>query len=272
MTLSIITINLNNAEGLRKTIESVVCQTFNNFEFIVIDGASTDGSVETIKEFENRITYWVSEPDKGIYNAMNKGILKAKGEYLLMLNSGDVFYSEATLEKVFNSILDKDIVYGNVVWTKKNEIDFISNFPDRLKFSYFINSSLGHQAAFIKRDLHSKVGLYNEKYRIVSDWSFFLLALFKSNCSFKHIDIEVVKSERDGISCLPQNSELILSEKQHFLKSEFSLFLDEYIDYEQIKHKCDFYKKSYDNQFKRKIIRTLKQNTLVCKLISVLKR
>ena len=89
MKLSIITINRNNAAGLRRTIESVVSQTYTEFEYIIIDGASTDESVDVIKEYADKITFWVSEPDNGIYNAMNKGILKAKGEYLLFLNSGD---------------------------------------------------------------------------------------------------------------------------------------------------------------------------------------
>ncbi|MDR2910496.1 MAG: glycosyltransferase [Bacteroidales bacterium] len=89
MKLSIITINLNNVAGLQKTIESVVKQTFTDYEYIVIDGGSTDGSADIIKQHANKITYWVSEPDKGIYNAMNKGIRVAKGEYCLFLNSGD---------------------------------------------------------------------------------------------------------------------------------------------------------------------------------------
>ena len=89
MKLSVITINFNNRDGLRKTIESVVNQTYNDFEYIIIDGGSTDGSVDVIKEYADRIDYWVSEPDKGIYNAMNKGIDVAKGEYCIFMNSGD---------------------------------------------------------------------------------------------------------------------------------------------------------------------------------------
>ena len=87
MKLSIITINLNNAAGLRKTIQSVVNQTYIDFEYIIIDGFSSDGSIEVIKEYADRINYWVSEPDRGIYNAMNKGILKTSGEYIHFLNS-----------------------------------------------------------------------------------------------------------------------------------------------------------------------------------------
>ena len=110
--LSIITINLNNAAGLRKTIESVVNQTFTDYEYLIIDGGSTDGSVEVIKEFADKITYWVSEPDKGIYNAMNKGILKARGEYLQFLNSGDWLVDNEVLFRVFSLNHFEDILYG----------------------------------------------------------------------------------------------------------------------------------------------------------------
>ncbi|MEP7170167.1 MAG: glycosyltransferase, partial [Bacteroidota bacterium] len=100
---SIITVNLNNAAGLKKTIESVVTQTFNDVEYIIIDGASTDGSKEVIKNYETKISYWVSEKDTGIYNAMNKAIKKAKAEYCLFLNSGDSLTNKKVLNDVSNS-------------------------------------------------------------------------------------------------------------------------------------------------------------------------
>jgi acetyltransferase-like isoleucine patch superfamily enzyme len=130
MKLSIITINRNNAAGLRKTIESVVSQTYTDFEYIIIDGASTDDSVNIIKEYAEATLpcgeglgerlYWVSEPDKGIYNAMNKGILKANGEYCLFLNSGDWLYDNDVLNDVFSISPTEDIVYGNDVFIGAN--------------------------------------------------------------------------------------------------------------------------------------------------------
>ena len=113
MKFSIITINYNNVEGLRNTIKSVVNQTYTDYEFIIIDGGSTDGSVEVIKEYANIITYWVSEPDKGIYNAMNKGIEVANGEYLNFMNSGDCFYNNDVLQKVADYHLEKDMIVGH---------------------------------------------------------------------------------------------------------------------------------------------------------------
>ena len=114
MKLSIITVNLNNMEGLQKTCDSIISQTFKNFEWIVIDGGSADGSKELIEEYGSNISYWVSEPDKGIYNAMNKGIKVAKGEYLYFLNSGDYLFDSNALSDVFLDNPKEDIVYGFV--------------------------------------------------------------------------------------------------------------------------------------------------------------
>jgi len=130
--LSIITVNLNNAEGLRKTIESVVSQTYTDYEYIIIDGGSTDGCVEIIKQYEDKITYWVSEPDKGIYNAMNKGILKAKGEYCQFLNSGDWLIKESILHDIFSILPIADIIYGNEQ-TEKG----IRTYPENPSFNFF---------------------------------------------------------------------------------------------------------------------------------------
>lgn len=114
MKLSIITVNLNNLEGLKKTYESVVSQTFTDYEWLVIDGGSTDGSREFIEQHQDKFVYWCSEPDKGIYNAMNKGIMRAKGEYLNFMNSGDCFACEETLLGVFGKLRTADILYGYV--------------------------------------------------------------------------------------------------------------------------------------------------------------
>ena len=115
MPLSIITVNLNNLKGLRKTIDSIISQTWRDFEWIIIDGGSTDGSRELIEQYQEHFAYWCSEPDKGVYNAMNKGIAKAKGVYLNFMNSGDVFYSNDTLERVFESSPCADMVYGDCI-------------------------------------------------------------------------------------------------------------------------------------------------------------
>ena len=234
MKLSIITINRNNAVGLRKTIESVVHQTFIDIEYIVIDGASTDESVEVIKQYAKKITYWVSESDKGIYNAMNKGILKAKGEYLLMLNSGDVLDNSINLFTIFAKYDGYDLIYGNVKWLNSENKIIKAKFTDKPYFKALVNSSLGHQAIFIKRKLHEQVGLYDEDIKIVSDWCFYLKALFKYNCTYIHIDEYIAICDRDGMSCLPENEKLIENERIVFHQKYFSLQYEEYLENNKI--------------------------------------
>ena len=119
--ISIITINYNNASGLEKTIRSVVEQTYNEYEYIIIDGASSDKSKEVIQEYQRYIDFWCSEKDSGIYNAMNKGIQKASGEYLLFLNSGDVLNNSAVLADIHGFLSGEDFVYGDLVFVRGME-------------------------------------------------------------------------------------------------------------------------------------------------------
>lgn len=213
MKLSIITINLNNRDGLQKTIDSVIGQTFRDFEWIVIDGGSTDGSKELIEQYAEHFSYWVSEPDKGIYNAMNKGIKVAKGEYLQFLNSGDWLWENITLEKVFEHHIDEDIIYGNNVEVSGN----IYFSPEILDTLHFYRSTINHQASFTKTSLF-KDTLYDEKYKVVSDWVFFMKKIVFENASYKKINI-VITSGQAGCSYDPA---LYLFEREQILKKTFS--------------------------------------------------
>ena len=145
---SIITINYNNKEGLRKTIESVVGQSFRDFEYIIIDGGSTDGSIEVIKEYAGKVDYWVSEPDKGIYHAMNKGVLQAHGEYLNFMNSGDEFYNNGVLQEVAPS-LDSDIVVGKIV----HGTEVWGFHKEDITLMDLIRGTVLHQASFFRKEL-----------------------------------------------------------------------------------------------------------------------
>ena len=154
--LSIITINYNDKEGLKKTIESVINQTWQDFEFIVIDGGSTDGGKEIIEQYTSKIDYWVSEPDKGIYNAMNKGIRAATGDFVLFLNSRDIFYNNEVLLNA-DSLISNDfgIYYGDVI-VKKTNSERLKRHPDQLSFflflyQIFVSSSLFHEKSIILR-------------------------------------------------------------------------------------------------------------------------
>lgn len=193
--VSIITINYNNKDGLKKTIESVIKQDFDSFEFIVIDGGSTDGSYEVIQEYKNRIDYWISEPDKGIYNAMNKGIAVAKGEYCNFMNSGDYFYDKNVLSSIFANREKKlcDIIVGNTYCTKWIQP------PSKITLDFLFSTTICHQSAFIKIGLLQKYN-YDEKLKIVSDRKFFIQALIFENCSYEGIDVNVVVYDLNGYS------------------------------------------------------------------------
>jgi len=210
MTLSIITVNLNNRDGLQRTIDSVVSQTFKDFEWIVIDGGSTDGSKELIEQYSSYLSFWVSEPDKGIYNAMNKGVSYANGEYLQFLNSGDIFDNEFVLETVFCQLHTSDIIYGDIKIVKNKVLVEDRHYPDSLSFKYLYNYSLGHNSSFIKHSCLMDYP-YNENYRIVSDWEFFIkMALYGK--SFRHINTTVGQFDLSGISSY--NTELLQTERR----------------------------------------------------------
>ena len=210
MKLSIITINFNNADGLRKTMESVLSQTYRNIEYIVIDGASSDNSVEIIREMSAALNdgndgmmhfQWVSEPDTGIYNAMNKGLKKAKGEYTLMLNSGDYLVDEHVIERMMPELDGTDIVQGNNIEERtkgvyrnrgygKSDIDLF----DVMK-GHFL-----HQSSFCRRDLFERYGYFDESYKMSADTKFFMICLGKKDAMFRYVDIDVANYDMTGIS------------------------------------------------------------------------
>jgi glycosyltransferase involved in cell wall biosynthesis len=211
LKLSIITINLNNSDGLLKTFRSIISQTFIDFEFIIIDGCSSDNSVDFINQNSDKISYWISEPDDGIYHAMNKGIRKAKGEYCFFLNSGDNFADERVLEKVFRIEFHEDVVFGNLVVLFNNKIAGKSKGKEKISFLDVYASLIKHQAAFIRRELFDKFGLYNEKLKIVADWEFFLKTIGLGGASYKYVDIDISYFDNNGIS---NNSELIIANER----------------------------------------------------------
>lgn len=225
--ISIITINYNNLVGLQRTVESVVNQTWQEFEFIVIDGGSTDGSAAYIETQSESIDYWVSEPDSGIYNAMNKGIAKATGEYLLFLNSGDYFFSTTVLQENYTKLADYDLIYFNIQHIGKNNYSRTLSYPERLRFSDLFFDCLSHQATFLRKDLFDSVGLYDENLTIVSDWKFIILALFKYHCSYLKVDTTLSTYSLDGISADIDNRELVYQERDLVLKSEFNGYIED---------------------------------------------
>lgn len=242
--LSIITINYNNLSGLKKTLESIVNQTWQEFEYIVIDGGSTDGSAAYLESQSEHIDFWVSEPDQGIYNAMNKGIAQATGEYLLFLNSGDYLYSNTVLQENYTFLADYDLIYFNIQHLGKNNYSKTLSYPAILRFSDLFFDCLSHQATFLRKDLFESVGLYDENLTIVSDWKFMILALFKHHCSYLKVDETLSSYSLDGISADMENRELVYKERDLVLKSEFNGYIEDLNEMLQLRKTVSNLKKS----------------------------
>ncbi len=201
--LSIITINLNNAEGLESTICSVINQTYSDLEYIVIDGGSTDGSVDVIKKYADKLSYWVSEPDTGIYNAMNKGIRKAGGEYCQFLNSGDWLVAPDVTERMVRDMPDCAICYGNMIKFVDGENKVDKGFEGKpITLLDLYRDTIRHPTSYIRRDLFDKYGYYDESLKIVSDWKFYLIAVGLNDESVAYRDVNVAIFDMGGVSSL----------------------------------------------------------------------
>lgn len=232
--ISIITINLNNKEGLKRTAETISFQSVNNIEWIVIDGLSLDGSQEVIERFKANITIAVSEKDTGIYNAMNKGIRLAKGTYCLFLNSGDCLCSTDALERLFAYQPSKDIVYFNRL-TKENGKDRIYRYPSKLSFYFFYVSNLNHQSCLIRRDVFEKYGYYDETYKISADSMQLTNAVCKHQCSYEYIDDVFTVFEWGGISTRYETRGT--AERDRYMREDFELYRNDYIQFAILKEK-----------------------------------
>ena len=200
--VSIITVNYNNCIGLERTVKSVLEQTYQELEYIVIDGGSTDGSKELIEEYSSKLEYWVSEPDRGIYHAMNKGIAKAKGEYLLFLNSGDYLCSSHILEDVFKYKRTADLLIGRQMFV--DAPGKVSKSPrlhkDEFNISFFFSSTLPHQSTFIRKSLMDSIGGYDEQYKVSADWVFWIQSVVLRNCSTEILPFCISYMEKGGVS------------------------------------------------------------------------
>jgi glycosyltransferase involved in cell wall biosynthesis len=236
MRLSIVTINRNNADGLKKTLESVIFQNFNEFEYIIVDGASTDGSLDIIKKYESQVTYlkWVSEPDQGIYNAMNKGLSMASGDYIQILNSGDSLAAPDVTQRMMSALERLDfpsILYGNMIKCfpdGKKVIDKSFEGSEITMLGMF-KGTLNHDPAYIQRDLFGKYGFYDESLKIVSDWKWYLQAIILGGEKPKYADIDVTLFDMTGIS--ETHKVLDKEERKRVLEQLFPIAILE--DYER---------------------------------------
>lgn len=231
MKLSIVTINYNNAEGLRRTLASVAAQTYRDIEHVIVDAASTDGSVDVIKEYADRSKHaviWSSQKDEGIYNGMNYGIKKAIGDYIQILNSGDILAGPDVTARMIAALNDKmnrdksqndgiEILYGNMI--KKDYVTGkVIGKSGEVEYSLrqYYSGTLNHDCCYIRRDLFDIYGLYDENLKIVSDWKWFLQAIGLGKVKPVYVDIDVTIFDASGIS--ESNLELRNKERRQVLE------------------------------------------------------
>lgn len=208
MKISVVTVCYNAVSTLEETMLSVLNQTYSNVEYIVIDGGSTDGTVDIIKKYADRLAYWISEPDKGIYDAMNKGIALATGDYINFMNSGDIFLNNTIIYNLFNdikTISNHEIIYGR--WLIKfNEHKIVMGKPKSLDIMWK-GSCLCHQASFIKLK-RLKYIKYNSKYKIAADYEYFMNAYNNIPNSFLYVPEVICRYNANGCSYINRISSL----------------------------------------------------------------
>lgn len=300
MKYTVITINYNNAKGLRKTLDSVASQTFRDFEHIIVDGESTDDSVEIIRQYADNedirpegykairqenskadnpassphhlITLspiiWISEPDKGIYNAMNKGIEialgkrivnsfnrselvedknkgihLANGTYVLFLNSGDTLAETTTLQQMVDCNLSADICYFDAEFTYNGKSHVQRTYPDQLSLRFFLRDSLCHQAILYRLDTLRTIGGYDEQYKLIGDWALNVKAIILNNCSVQHYSLITTYYEIGGLSWTKEGRQRCEEEKRIFLQNNLpTRVYDDFLYWESIEN-SDWYRR-----------------------------
>lgn len=235
MKLSVITICYNQSD-IEETCESIINQSFQDFEWIVVDGGSTDQTLERLEKYKNRINVLISEKDNGRYDAMNKGIKLAKGEWINFLNGGDRFFDNMSLQNVFlEKEYEADILYGYLNMEQEDKNQVLCTYPKDVGKDYLINSSIGHPASFIKKELFNKYGLYEEKYQCIADWEKWI-CFFINSCKLELIPqlISIYKSDGITFSSSKKVIEQNLKDRREiFLKYFSSSDLPKLIPYEK---------------------------------------
>jgi glycosyltransferase involved in cell wall biosynthesis len=223
--LSIITVNLNNKDGLLNTAKSVVDQTWTDYEWIIIDGGSTDGSVDVIKEYAektDKLVYWCSEKDGGIYQGMNKGIDKANGKYCWFLNSGDCAYKNTTLDEIFANEFDEDVVYGDIIIGREQKTLMVTEKEKRIYSpGFWFHDTFPHQATITKSNI-LKTLKFDPQWIIAADHLFFMKAIFHNNARIKKISAIFCIFDNTGTSSV--NNKDMRNEK----KKIFEIFFNDY--------------------------------------------
>ncbi|WP_269241733.1 glycosyltransferase family 2 protein [Flavobacterium limnophilum] len=222
--ISIITVSYNAVSSIEETILSVINQDFADYEYIIIDGGSTDGTVDIIKKYQDKITLWISEPDKGIYDAMNKGINVAKGEWCYFMNAGDYFYDLKLLANVNEKLKETEysVVVGKVALYDKssNVSKYFPEFKNDIidyKPRYLFNSHLCHQALLVRTLTYRSVGCFNLDYKFFSDFNT-VYTIIANEKRFEKIDLVIAKYNLDGVSANYKSAIKLFLESEIILK------------------------------------------------------
>ncbi|MCD7985112.1 MAG: glycosyltransferase [Desulfovibrio sp.] len=236
---SIITVCLNEP-NLERTCESVVTQTCQDFEWLVIDGGSDEKALCIFEKYKKRMDYFISEKDNGVYHAMNKGILQSKGKYCNFMNAGDSFYMPDVLQKVAEFLKyypEIDVLYGNTyIGAPRNSVVCPGRHKDL--YEYFYRYTVGHQSSFIRRNCFLNYGMYDTNLIIASDYKYFLM-LYKNGCIFKYFDNILAYIDNHGLSSDMKNINLMTQERRQIISEFYTSH--EIACFEQKRR--DFYKK-----------------------------
>lgn len=227
MKISIITVCLNAKDTIENTFLSVFNQTYKNFELIVIDGGSTDSTLEVIDKYKG-ISHFVSEPDSGIYDAMNKGIKLASGDFIFFLNANDVFYNEQVLENVVNAIKknnDAKILFGDINYISEDKkTSQILRF-DKIKDDFsLILGNICHQCIFYHKSLFEEFGLYSNQFKIYQDWDFNIKCLVQNKVQAIYLPLVISNFQLGGLCSNTKNKPLCVKEKKELVKKYYPDF------------------------------------------------
>lgn len=221
MKISIITVSYNSISTIRNTFDSVLNQTYSNIEYIIIDGKSTDGTVEIIKKYEPQFKgrmIWISQPDRGLYDAMNKGIKMATGDIIGILNSDDFFSSDKIVENIAKSFANKnlDAVYGDIKFVNPSDTTKTVRYYSSKIFKIWLfrfGFMPAHPSFYVKRSIYEKYGLYELDYKIAADYDLLIRYLYKYKIKTKYIPICLVTMRTGGASTADLNSRITLNKE-----------------------------------------------------------
>lgn len=235
MKISIITVVYNNEKTISDAINSVISQNYSNIEYIVIDGGSTDNTVNLINQHKDKLSYFVSEKDESLYDGMNKGILASTGDVIGILNSDDLYQDSNVIKEVmeqFNNNLDLDILYGNLVYVKNEDVNkVIRDWKSKSYYRHFFENGNvpPHPALFVRKRIYNEVGLFNLNYKLAADYELMLRMLRKNNFNTKYINRLIVKMRLGGATnqsftnIVNQNDEILKAWKNNGLKPPLKL-------------------------------------------------